>query len=269
MIGERLETMLDNCPVFEPGTVWLVGAGPGDPGYLTVNALRALQQADAVLHDALIDRRILDLARPGAKRIYSGKRAGEHAIDRDAVSARMIALARQGRRVLRLKGGDPMVFGRGGEEMLNLAEAGIPFRIVPGVTAGLAAMAVAAIPATIRDVNRAVVLATGHAASEAEETDWAALARLGQPLVLYMALRRIDRISGALIAGGMAAETPLAVISSATRSDEDILVSTLGTVSRDRKRHPIEPPAVVVVGKIVNLRQRLLSLAPAFAGALA
>ena len=150
MIGERLEIMLDNCPVFEPGTVWLVGAGPGDPGYLTVNALRALQQADAVLHDALIDGRILDLARQGAERIYSGRRAGERSIDRDAVSARMIALAREGRRVLRLKGGDPMVFGRGGEEMLNLAEAGIPFRIVPGVTAGLAAMAVATIPATLR-----------------------------------------------------------------------------------------------------------------------
>ena len=117
-------------------------------------------------------------------------------------------------------------------------------------------------------MNRAVVLATGHAASEAEETDWAALARLGQPLVLYMALRRLDRIAGALIAGGMAAQTPLAVISSATRSNEDILVSSLGTICRDRERHPIEPPAIVVVGEIVNFRQRLLGLAPAFAGAL-
>lgn len=269
MIGERLESMLDGCPVFEPGTVWLVGAGPGDPGYLTVNALRALQQADTVLHDALIDERILDLARPEAARIYSGKRAGEHSIDRDSLCARMIDLARQGQRVLRLKGGDPMVFGRGGEEMLALAEAGVPFRIVPGVTAGLAAMAVATIPATHRDTNRAVVLATGHAAPEAEETDWAALARLGQPLVLYMALRRLDRIAAALIGGGMAETTPVAVIASATRADQDILVSTLGRIAVDRERHPIEPPAVVVVGEIVALRDRLLRIAPAFAGALA
>lgn len=269
MIGDKLERMLDGGPVFAPGTVWLVGAGPGDPGHLTVHALRALQQADSILHDALIDDRILDLARPEAERIYSGKRAGEHSIDQAALCARMVELAQAGRRVLRLKGGDPMVFGRGGEEMLVLAEAGIPFRIVPGVTAGLAAMAVATIPATLRDVNRAVVLATGHAAADSDETDWAALARLGQPLVLYMALRRIDRIARALIDGGMAADTPMAVISSATRSDQDILVSTLGTISRDRERHPIEPPAVVVVGEIVAMRERLLRIAPAFAGALA
>ncbi len=269
MIGEKLESMLDGSPVFEPGTVWLVGAGPGDPGYLTVNALRALHQADTILHDALIDDRILRLARPEAARIYSGKRAGEHSIDRAALCARMVDLARSGQRVLRLKGGDPMIFGRGGEEMLALAEAGISFRIVPGVTAGLAAMAVATIPATQRDVNRAVVLATGHAASDADETDWAALARLGQPLVLYMALRRLDRIAAALIAGGMAQATPVAVISSATRSDEDILVSTLSAISEDRKRHPIEPPAVVVIGDIVGMRERLLRIAPAFAGALA
>ena len=269
MIGERLESMLDGCPVFEPGTVWLVGAGPGDPGYLTVNALRALHQADTILHDALIDPRILDLARPEAARIYSGKRAGEHSIDQAALCTRMIGLARAGQRVLRLKGGDPMVFGRGGEEMLTLAEAGIPFKIIPGVTAGLAAMAVATIPATLRDVNRAVVLATGHEAADSGETDWAALAGLGQPLVLYMALRRLDRIARELIDGGMDSGTPLAVISSATRSDEDILISTLGGIARDRERHPIEPPAVVVIGEIVAMRERLLRIAPAFAGALA
>ena len=269
MIGEKLENMLDGSPVFHPGSVWLVGAGPGDPGYLTVNALRALQQADTILHDALIDDRILHLARSNAKIIYSGKRAGEHSIDQATLCARMVDLARLGRRVLRLKGGDPMVFGRGGEEILELAEAGIPFRIIPGVTAGLAALAVATIPATQRDVNHAVVLATGHAASDAEETNWAALAELGQPLVLYMALQRLDGIAAALMAGGMAEATPVAVISSATRSDENILVSSLGSISEDRKRYPIEPPAVVVIGEIVNMRERLLRIVPAFAGALA
>ena len=269
MIGAKLEGMMDGSPVFEPGSVWLVGAGPGDPGYLTVNAIAALQQADVILHDALIDNRILDLARPEASRIFSGKRAGVHSIDQATLCARMVAFARSGQRVLRLKGGDPMVFSRGGEEMLVLAEAGIPFRIIPGVTAGLAAMAVAAIPATQRDVNSAVVFATGHAAADTGETDWAALARLGQPLILYMALRRLDGIAKALMDGGMATETPVAVISSATRSDEDVLISTLGSVSEDRKRQPIEPPAIVVVGDIVTMRDRLLRVAPAVAEALA
>ena len=267
MIGARLEGMLDGGPVFRPGSVWLVGAGPGDPGYLTVNAIRALDQADTILHDALIDDRILDLARPDADRVFSGKRAGVHSIDQAALCARMIDLARSGQRVLRLKGGDPMVFGRGGEEMLRLAEAGVPFRIIPGVTAGLAAMAVATIPATLRDVNRAVVFATGHAAPDTDETDWAALAAVGQPLVLYMALRRLDGIAGELIAGGLSPDTPLAVISSATRSDEDVLISSLGTVSEDRRCHAIEPPAIVVVGEIVKTRERLLRVAPALAGA--
>ena len=269
MIGARLEAMLDGGPDFEPGSVWLVGAGPGDPGYLTVNAIRALHQADTILHDALIDDRILELARPEAHRIFSGKRAGVHSIDQAALCARMVDLARAGQRVLRLKGGDPMVFGRGGEEMLRLAEAGVPFRIIPGVTAGLAAMAVASIPATLRDVNRAVVFATGHEAADTDETDWVGLAALRQPLILYMALRRLDRIAGELIAGGLPPETPLAVVSSATRSDEDILISSLGTVAEDRRRHAIEPPAIVVIGDIVKTRERLLRVVPAFAGALA
>ena len=269
MIGARLEAMLNGGPEFEAGSVWLVGAGPGDPGYLTVNAIRALHQADTILHDALIDDRILELARPEAHRIFSGKRAGVHSIDQTALCARMVDLARSGQRVLRLKGGDPMVFGRGGEEMLRLAEAEIPFRIIPGVTAGLAAIAVASIPATLRDVNRAVVFATGHEAADTDETDWAGLAALRQPLILYMALRRLNRIAGELIAGGLPPETPLAVISSATRADEDILISSLGTIAEDRRRHAIEPPAIVVVGDIVKTRERLLRVAPAFAGALA
>jgi uroporphyrin-III C-methyltransferase len=268
MIGDRLEKLISGGPAFEPGSVWLVGAGPGDPGYLTVNALVGLSQADVVLHDALIDDRILNLAKPSARRIYSGKRAGGHSIDQESISAQLIDFAQAGQRVLRLKGGDPMVFGRGGEEMMALADADIPFRIVPGVTAGLAALAVASIPATLRDVNRAVVFATGHTAEDAEETDWAALAALGQPLVLYMALRRLDRIATALIAGGMAESTPLAVISSATMSDQDILVSTLAAAAGDAERARIEPPAVVVIGDIVQTRARLQKLAPAFAEAL-
>ena len=268
MIGDRLAALIAGGPEFEPGTVWLVGAGPGDPGYLTVNALVGLSQADIVLHDALIDDRILTLAKPGARRIYSGKRAGLHSIDQASISAQLITFAQSGQRVLRLKGGDPMVFGRGGEEMMALADAGVPFRIVPGVTAGLAALAVASIPATLRDVNRAVVFATGHTAEDADETDWAALAALDQPLVLYMALRRLDRIATALMSGGLSATTPVAVISSATMSGQDILVSTLASAAQDAERARIEPPAVVVIGDIVQTRDRLKTLAPAFAEAL-
>lgn len=269
MIGAILEKMLQGGPTFSPGTVWLVGAGPGDPGFLTVNALAALNQADVILHDALIDMRTLDLARTGAEIIYSGKRAGLHSIDQAGICAMLVKKAREGHRVLRLKGGDPMVFGRGGEEMLALAQNNIPFRIFPGVTAGLAALAVATIPATLRDVNRAVVFATGHEAADAAETDWNALAQLNQPIVLYMALRRLDRIAQSLIAGGMKPDMPVAVVSSATMTDEDILVSTLGNIQADRERHAIEPPAIIVIGEIVKTRAQLRALAPAFAEALA
>ena len=161
-----------------------------------------------------------------------------------------------------------MVFGRGGEEMLALAKAGIPFRIFPGVTAGLAALAVATIPATLRDVNRAVVFATGHEAAETPETDWAALARLNQPIVLYMAMRRMDRIAADLLAGGMQGDTPVAVISSATMSDEDILVSTLNDVVEACDRRSVSAPAIIVIGEIVRMRGELRALAPSFADAL-
>ncbi len=267
--GNAVNRLVAQGPTFAPGSVWLVGAGPGDPGYLTVNALVGLTQADVILYDALIDRQTLDLARPDAEVIYSGKRAGLHSIDQDSICARLVSLAQSGRRVLRLKGGDPMVFGRGGEEMLMLAQAGIPFRIIPGVTAGLAALAVATIPATLRDVNRAVVLATGHEARDSSETDWAAMARLDQPIVLYMALRRLDSIASALMSGGMAPDVPVAIIASATMPEENILVIDLATAARDGDRQPIDPPAIIVIGEIVRMRAKLRALAPSLAEALA
>jgi len=267
-LGDTISRLVEQGPTFEPGSVWLVGAGPGDPGYLTVNALVGLSQADVILHDALIDKRTLDFARPDAEIIYSGKRAGLHSIDQASICARLVSLAQSGRRVLRLKGGDPMVFGRGGEELLALAKARIPFKIIPGVTAGLAALAVATIPATLRDVNRAVVFATGHEAENAPETDWAALARLDQPIVLYMALRRLDSIATALLAGGMAPDMPVAIISSATMRDEEFIVTDLATAARDGDRQPIDPPAIIVIGEIVRMRAQLRSLAPSLAEAL-
>src|SRR5271170_7256023 len=210
-------------PVFAPGHVWLAGAGPGDPGLLTLDALAGLAQADVVVHDALVDERVL---------------------------------ARAGHRVLRLKGGDPFVFGRGGEEAMTLAAAGVPFRVIPGVTAGLAALAAAGIPATLRGVNRAVIFAAGHGAEE--DFDWAPLARTGQPIVLYMVMHNLERIAAALLQAGLAAETPAAIIASATTPKERVLISTLENLAQDSRAQKIEPPAIVVVGDIVTTRARLI-----------
>src|SRR6266481_3261163 len=202
-----------DAPVLAPGHVWLAGAGPGDPGLLTLDALAGLAQADVVVHDALVDKRVLALAGAQAGLEFAGKRGGKPSATQADISQRLIALARAGKRVLRLKGGDPFVFGRGGEEAMTLARAGVPFRIIPGVTAGLAALAAAGIPATLRGINRAVVFAAGHGAEE--DFDWAPLARTGQPIVLYMVMHNLERIAAALMRAGLAGSTPSAVIASA------------------------------------------------------
>jgi uroporphyrin-III C-methyltransferase len=251
---------LGAAPAFEPGHVWLVGAGPGDPRLLTLEAVHALASADVVVHDALVDPRVLRLARPGAALAFAGKRGGKPSADQADITARLVALAREGRRVLRLKGGDPFVFGRGGEEMLALAAAGVPFRVVPGLTAGLAGLAAVGIPATMRSINQAVILATGHAGTGPEGLDWAALARTGQPIVLYMATASLAPITAALVAGGLAADTPAALVAAATTASERIVVSTLDRLARDVRRAGLAPPAVVAVGGIVAVRERLLAL---------
>jgi len=242
-------------PVFAPGHVWLAGAGPGDPGLLTLDALAGLAQADVVVHDALVDPRVLALAGPQARLEFAGKRGGKPSALQADISERLVALARAGQRVLRLKGGDPFVFGRGGEEAITLAQAGVPFRIIPGVTAGLGALAAAAIPATLRGVNRAIVFAAGHGADE--EFDWTPLARAGQPIVLYMVLHNLERIAAALLRGGLAGATPAAVIAAATTPRQRILISTLDKLAADTRAQKFEPPAIVVIGDIVELRQEL------------
>src|SRR5438309_6376948 len=193
-------------PDFAPGSVWLVGAGPGDPGLLSALALHALDHADIVVYDALVDPRILALARPGAALDYAGKRGGRPSPSQPDISARLIQLARAGNRVLRLKGGDPCVFGRGGEEALALADAGIPFRIVPGITAGIGGPAYAGIPVTHRDTNSAVTFLTGHDSDGGVPggLDWDAIARGAPVIVIYMGLRHLDAIAARLIAAGRA-----------------------------------------------------------------
>jgi uroporphyrin-III C-methyltransferase len=254
-----------NMPELKPGHVWLAGAGPGDPGLLTLHALSALGQADVVVHDALVDKGVLAFARPEAELMFAGKRGGRPSVDQADIAATLIALARAGKRVLRLKGGDPYVFGRGGEEALALAEHGIPFRVIPGVTAGIGGLASALIPATLRGVNQAIILATGHGAEDDTALDWAALARLGQPLVIYMAVSHVAAIVRGLLAGGMAPGMPAAVVANATTPAQRVLVATVATLPEELANAGPGTPAIVVVGEIVAMRARLLALLPELA----
>jgi uroporphyrin-III C-methyltransferase len=262
--AQALAALHGEYPVFSAGEVWLVGAGPGGPGLLTLDALAGLIQADVLVHDALVDPRVLALARRGAEIRFAGKRGGRPSVAQTDICAQLVDLSRRGLRVLRLKGGDPFVFGRGGEEILALAAAGVSFKIISGVTAGLCALAGARIPATMRGVNQAVILATGHGADDAGGIDWAAIARTRQPIVLYMGLRNLESIASQLLHGGLAADTAAAVISSATLADERVLVSTLERIALDAHAARFAAPAIVVIGDVVHTRQRLLDVAAQF-----
>jgi uroporphyrin-III C-methyltransferase len=255
----KRDAILDGLPVFEPGWVWLVGAGPGDPGLLTLHALNALRQADVVIYDALVDKRVLEHARKGAAIEYAGKRGGKPSPSQRDISLRLVEFARKGKRVCRLKGGDPFVFGRGGEEALALVEAGIPFRIVPGISAGIGGLAYAGIPVTHRDVNHSVTFLTGHDQSglTPSSIDWAGLARGAPVIVMYMALKHLEQIANALIEAGRRRDEPVAIISDATTENQRVLETSLGDAAADLKASGLEPPAIVVVGEVVRLRAGL------------
>ena len=252
-----IDSALLGLPDFEPGHVWLVGAGPGDPGLLSVLALHALGAADAVVYDALVDPRILRLARPGAVLDFAGKRGGRPSPSQPDISARLIDLAQAGKRVLRLKGGDPCVFGRGGEEALALAAAGLPFRIVPGITAGIGGLAYAGIPLTHRDTNSAVTLLTGHGSDGGvpDGLDWPAIARGAPVLVLYMASRHLPSIAKRLMAAGRSRAEPVAIISKATTAEQRVVVSSLGEIAVAAAA--VEAPSIVVIGEVVRFRETL------------
>jgi uroporphyrin-III C-methyltransferase len=257
---QALARLRGNYPILSPGQVWLVGAGPGDPGLLTLDALAGLLQADVVFYDALVDARILALAREGAELEFAGKRGGKPSLSQADISQRLIEAARRQQRVLRLKGGDPFVFGRGGEEMMALAEAGVRFCVIPGITAGLGALSRICVPATMRGVNQAIILATGHAADEEGSVDWAAMAQTRQPIVVYMALRNLDAIAAALERGGLPGATPAAVIASATLETQRVVVSSLERIAEDSRNAHLSAPALVVFGDIVRIREELLAL---------
>ncbi len=250
--------------------VALVGAGPGDPDLLTVAALKALWAADVVVHDALVSPLILALIPAGCEVISAGKRGGNPDSTHQAdICDTLVALAQANRRVVRLKGGDPFVFGRGGEEASRLAEEGIPFRIVPGLTAGIAGPAYAGIPITHRLVNANVAFVTGHESAEnsgfrlgeAEQdgsrVDWETIAQTFPVLVLYMAMKNLASVSQRLMAGGRSAETPVALIQWATTPEQRTLVTTLGRVVQDVASCDLKPPVIIVIGEVVRYREAL------------
>jgi uroporphyrinogen III methyltransferase/synthase len=251
------------------GIVFLVGAGPGDPGLLTVRGLELLKSADVVVYDRLVNPSLLDHAPARAARVFAGKRVGGHGWSQERITARLVDEARAGRRVVRLKGGDPFVFGRGGEEALALAAAGIPFEVVPGVTAAVAVPAYAGIPVTHREVSSSFAVVTGHEACgrPGARVDWARLATAVDTLVVLMGLTALPEIVARLLDHGRPAGTPIALIRWGTTSAQETLTGTLGDIVARARAASLEPPVVAVIGEVVGLRDglRWFDAAPAAA----
>ncbi|WP_341365662.1 uroporphyrinogen-III C-methyltransferase [Yoonia sp. BS5-3] len=245
-------------PQLEPGWVWLCGAGPGDPGLLTLHALNALSQADVVIYDALVQEQILSWA-PQAEHIYAGKRGGKPSAKQRDISLHLIELAQNGKKVLRLKGGDPFVFGRGGEEAQTLVQHGIPIRIIPGISAGIGGLAYAGIPVTHRDVNQSVTFVTGHdqSGNTPGSLDWTSISKGSQVIVIYMGMKHIAQITAKLLAAGRSNDEPVAVVTTATTAEQQVLETTLGRIVDDIAASGMAPPAVICVGQSVLMRQVL------------
>ena len=239
------------------GKVSLVGGGPGDPELLTLKAARLIQAADTIVYDNLVSPEILAMARPGTELHYVGKKAALHILPQKAINALLVKLAQEGKNVVRLKGGDPYIFGRGGEEVEALVAHGVPFEVVPGITAAAGMAAYAGIPLTHRDFCQTVTFATGHLKDGSSDLDWTALARPGQTLVIYMGVKGLEEISARLIKHGLPADTPAAAIQQATLPQQKTVTGTLANLPQRVLDAGIRPPALVVIGQVVTLRDRL------------
>ena len=256
--AQALERLLaEDIPAKAAGFVSLVGAGPGNPDLLTLRALRVMQRASVVLYDHLVSAALIDLVRRDAERIYVGKEQDNHALGQREINSLMIRLAREGKHVVRLKGGDPFIFGRGGEEIEALAAQGIPFEVVPGITAAAGAAAYAGIPLTHRDYARSCVFVTGHLKNGSAELDWPALTRPMQTVAIYMGVGGLAPICAGLIAHGLGADTPAALVEKATLPEQRVIEGTLQTIAALAGQAQAKPPALLIVGQVVRLRERL------------
>lgn len=239
------------------GWVYLVGAGPGDPELLTLKAARLISEADVLVYDNLVSQAVLDLARPNAERIYAGKERGNHTLPQEQINQLLVRLARTGKRVVRLKGGDPYIFGRGGEEVETLHSDGINFEVVPGITAAAGVASYAGIPLTHRDHAQACVFVTGYLKDGSMDLDWPGLARRRQTVVIYMGLSGLPYLCGKLIEHGLPGDWPVAIVQHGTQPTQRTVVGTLATLPALAEAAKLRAPTLIIVGKVVTLRDKL------------